>query len=41
MILSGKKLIAYKMGRILDMVAMGATVFVAVFVLMSMAICIG
>jgi hypothetical protein len=41
MILSGKKLIAYKLNRILDMVAMCAIVFIAVFLLMAMAIGIG
>lgn len=41
MILSGKKLIAYKLNRILELVAMEATVSVAVFAMMAMAIGIG
>ena len=41
MILSGKKLIAYKLNRILELVAMMATVTVTVFLLMAMAIGIG
>ncbi len=41
MILSGKKLIAYKLNRILELVAMFATVFITVFLLMAMAIGIG
>jgi len=41
MILSGKKLIAYKLNRILDMVAMMAIVSVSVFAMMALAIGIG
>lgn len=38
MILSGKKLVAYKLGRIAEMVAMIAVVAVVTFILMFIAI---
>lgn len=41
MILSGKKLVAYKAKRILELFAMVATVSIAVFAMMAMAIGIG